>query len=121
MVASRQLEILFNGGVGRQRGRGFAALGQVTGRTAIPFLRNFIVPAAKRVSADLLEFATPETAEVVSGRKNFKSAAKSLTKPTLRKKSRKKTARRSHSNSLQNKTVGPKETILQTYLINHVK
>ena len=64
MVAARQIEIPLYRGVGRQRGRGFGALAQVTGRTAIPFLRKIIVPAAKRVGADLLEFVVPEIAEV---------------------------------------------------------
>ena len=85
MVASREVEIPYYRGVGRQRGRGFGALAQVIGRTAIPFLRKYIVPAAKRVGADLLEFAVPEIAEVVSGRKNIKSAAKSVGRQTLRK------------------------------------
>ena len=85
MVASRQVEIPYYRGVGRQRGRGFGALEQVIGKTAIPFLRKYVVPAAKRVGADLLEFAVPEIAEVVSGRKNFKTAAKSVGKQTLRK------------------------------------
>ena len=85
MVASRQVEIPYYRAVGRQRGRGFGALAQVIGRTAIPFLRKYIVPAAKRVGADLLEFAVPKTAEVVSGRKKFKAAAKSVGKPTLKK------------------------------------
>ena len=56
MVASRGVEITFFGGVGLQRGWGFSALAQVIGRTAIPFLRKYIVPAGKRVGADLLEF-----------------------------------------------------------------
>ena len=85
MVASRQVEIPYYRAVGRQRGRGFGALAQVIGRTAIPFLRKYIVPAAKRVGADLLEFAAPEIGEVISGRKSFKSAAKSVGKQTLRK------------------------------------
>ena len=85
MVASRDVEVPFYSGVGRQRGRGFGALAQVLGRTSIPFLRKYIVPAAKRVGADLLEFAVPEIAEVVSGRKNFKTAAKSVRRQTLRK------------------------------------
>ena len=67
MDASRQIETPFYRGVGRQRGRGFGALAQVIGRTAIPFLLKYIVPAAKRVGADLLDFAVPEVAEVVSG------------------------------------------------------
>ena len=78
MVASREVEIPFYRGIGRQRGRGFGALAQVFARTAIPFLRKYIVPAAKRVGADLLEFAVQEIAEVVSGRKNIKTAAKGV-------------------------------------------
>ena len=96
MVASRQVEIPYYRAVGRQRGRGFGALAQVIGRTAIPFLRKYVVPAAKRIGADMLEFAVPEIAEVVSGRKNFKTAAKSVGKQTLRKQlgegSRRRTA-----------------------------
>ena len=85
MVAPREVEIPFYRGVGRQRGRGFGALAQDIGRTAIPFLRKYIVPASKRVGADLLEFAVPEIAEVVSGRKNFKTTARSVGRQTLRK------------------------------------
>ena len=96
MVASRQVEIPYYRGVGRQRGRGFGALAQVIGRTAIPFLRKYVVPAAKRIGADMLEFAAPEIGEVFSGRKSFKSAAKSVGKQTLRKQlgegSRRRTA-----------------------------
>ena len=86
LVASRQVEIPYYRGVGRQRGRGFGALAHVIGRTAIPFSRKYIVPAAKRVGADLLEFVVPEIAEVVSGRKSFKTAAKSVRRQTLRQK-----------------------------------
>ena len=85
MVASRQVEIPYYRAVGRQRGRGFGALAQVIGRTAIPFLRKYVVPAAERIGADMLEFAVPEIGEVVSGRKNFKTAAKSVGKKTLKK------------------------------------
>ena len=78
MVASNTLEVTYYKGIGRQRVRGFGALAQVIGRTAVLFLRNYIVPAAKRVGADLLEFAVPEVADVVSGKRNFKTAAKSV-------------------------------------------
>ena len=85
-------------GIGRQRAKGFGALAQVIGRAAFPFLRKCIVPAAKLVGADLLKFAAPEIAEIVSGRKNFETAAKSVRKRTLRKQlgsdSRKRTASR---------------------------
>ena len=85
MVASRQVETPYYTGVGQQRGRGFGALAQVIGRTAIPFLPKYIVPAANCVGADLLEFAVPEVPEVVRGRKNFKTAATSVGKQTLKK------------------------------------
>ena len=98
MAASRQVEILFFRAVGRQLGRGLGALAQILRRTAISFLRKYIVPAAKRVAADLLEFAVPEIAEVVSGRKKFKTAAKCVGRQTLRKQlgsgSRKRSASR---------------------------
>ena len=85
MVASRQVEFLFYRAVGRQRGRGFGAFAQVIGRIAIPFLRKYVVPAAKRIGADMLEFAVPEIAEFLSGRNNFKTAAKIVGKQTVRK------------------------------------
>ena len=85
MVPSRQVDIPFYRGCGRQRGRGFGALAQVSGRTAIPCLHKYIVPAVQRAGADLLECAAPEIAEVVTGRKNFKTAAKIVGRQTLRK------------------------------------
>ena len=125
MVASRQVEIPFYRGIGRQSGRGFGALAQIIGRTAIPFLRKDIVPVARPVGADLLEFAVPEIADVVSGRKKLKTAAKSVGRQTLRKQSgkgsQKKVPAESFEQNLQNKPVGHEETFLQTFLNNHVK
>ena len=72
MVASNTLELPYYKGIGRQKGPGFGAPAQVIERTAIPFLRKTIVLAAKRVCVDLLEFAVPEVADVVSGKKNSK-------------------------------------------------
>ena len=85
MVASSQVEIPYYRVVGRQRGRGFGALAQVFVGTAIPFLRKYIVPAAERVGADMLEFAARENGDVISGRNSYKSAAKSVGKQTLKK------------------------------------
>ena len=121
MVASREVDIPFYREVGRQRGREFSALAQVIGRTVIPFLRKYIVPAAKRVGADLLEFAVPEIADVVIGRKNIQTTAKSVARQTLRKQlgegncrrtggSRKMSASRVIPKNLQNKSVGREET-----------
>ena len=85
MVAANTLELPYYEGIGRQRGCGFGALAQVIGRTAILFLRKFIVPAAEGVGADLLQFAVPEVADVVSAKKNFNIAAESVGRQTLRK------------------------------------
>ena len=85
MVASNTLELPYYKGIGRQRGRGFGAVAQVIGRTAFTSLRKYIVPAAKRVGADLMEFAVPEVAYNVSGKKIFKTAAKNVGRRTLRK------------------------------------
>ena len=57
-------------GYSRQRGRGFGALAQTIGKTAV-FLRQYVVPAAKRVGADLIELAAPEVGKVIDGRKKF--------------------------------------------------
>ena len=103
MVASRQVQIPFYRGVGRQRGRRFGAPAQVIGRTAIPFLRKYIFPAAKRVGADLLEFAVPEIAEVVSG-KNLKTAAKRVRRQTLRKQLRSGSEKRTASRVIPTKS-----------------
>ena len=53
MVVSNTLELPYYKGIGRQNGRGFGTLAQGIGRTAILFLRKYIVPAAKHVDADL--------------------------------------------------------------------
>ena len=55
------------------------------GLTAFTCLRRYIVPAAKRVGADLIELAAPEIGNILAGRKKFKSAAKDVGKKTLRK------------------------------------
>ena len=78
MVASRQVETPYYRGIGRQRGRGCGTLSQVFGRTAISFLSNYVVPAAKRVGAELMDFAASEIADVSIVRKTFRTAAKSV-------------------------------------------
>ena len=70
MVAPRELELPYYLGVTKQRVRGFTVLAEIIGRTAVPFVKQFIVPAARRDGADLLEYVVPEIAEVISGKKN---------------------------------------------------
>ena len=44
----------------------FAALAQTLERTAIPFIKKHIVPAAKRFGVGSFEIAVPEIAEAIS-------------------------------------------------------
>ena len=67
--ASRQVKILFHRGISRQGGRGFGAPAQVIEKTPIPFLRKYIVPAAKPVRVDLLKSPARKNVEVVSGKR----------------------------------------------------
>ena len=85
MVVPNTLEHPYYKGIGFQRGRGCGALAQVTGRTAILPLRKNVVPAAKRVGAELLEIAVPQVTDVISGEKSFKTGAKSVGRQILRK------------------------------------
>ena len=78
MVAQNSANFPIFRGHARQRGRGFGALAQTLGRTAIPFIKKYIVPVAKRIGADLFEIAAPEIGEVVSGRKKLKTFEKML-------------------------------------------
>ena len=125
MVASRQVEILFYRCIGQQGGRGFSALAQDIGRTATPFLHKYIVPAAKRVGADLLEFAAPKIADVVNGRKLFETAEKSVGRQTLRKQlgscSRKRSASRVSPTKSAKQTSRSQRDILQTFFISIVE
>ena len=109
MVASRQVEIPYDRGFGRQRGRGFGSLAQIIRRTAIPLLRKYVLPAAKCIGADMLEFAAPEIGEVISGRKSFKSAAKNVGKQTLKKQLGEKSRRRT-GGSKQRRIIPTKST-----------
>ena len=124
MVASRHIQIPFCRGIGRQRGWGFGELAQIIGKSAIPLLHKFSVPAAKSVGADLLEFAAPDIAEVFTGRRNFKTAAKSVGRQTLKKQLGSGSMEGLQTESFQrnqNKSAGRGETFLQTFPINHVK
>ena len=61
---------------------------QTLGRTAIPFIKKYIVQAAKRIGTDLFEIAAPEIGEVVCGRKTLKTFAKDVGTKTVRKELR---------------------------------
>ena len=63
-------------------------LHKLLGELQFPFLKKYIVRAAKRIGANLFEIAAPEFGEVVSGRKKLKTFAKDVGTKTVRKKLR---------------------------------
>ena len=85
MFALRQVKTPFYRKHGRQRGRDFTALAQSFGLSAIPLLHKNIVPAAKRLIADLSHLAVTEIEEVVSVGQSFKTATKMVGRQTLKK------------------------------------
>ena len=58
-------------GHARQREKDFGPLAQTHGRTAIPFIEKYIVPATKRIGVRLFEIAALEVGKAVSGRKKL--------------------------------------------------
>ena len=119
MIASNTLELPYYKGIGRQRGHGFAAFAQVFGRTAIPFFRKHIVPAAKRVGVDLLEFVVPEVADIVSGKENFKTAAKSVGRQTLRTQLGGRSKGEAFQSKIRSEALGHAEIFLLILQINN--
>ena len=63
MVTENSSDLPTFRGQARLRGRGFGAFAQTLGRSGIPFIKNYIVPAAKKMWADLFEIAALEIGE----------------------------------------------------------
>ena len=85
MVAQNSADFPIFRGHARQRMRGFGALAQTLGRAAIPFIKIYIDPAAKRIGADLFEIAAPEIGKALSGRNKLKTFEKDVGTKTVRK------------------------------------
>ena len=84
-MVSRQVVIPFYRDIGRQRRRGFSALAHHIGRTANPFLHEYIERAATCAGAILLKSGEREVAVVFSGRRKSKTAAKTVGRKFSRK------------------------------------
>ena len=94
MVAQSSANFHIFCGHARQRGRGFGALAQTLGRTAISFIKKYLVPGAKQIGSNLFEIAAPEIGEVVRGRKKLKIFADDVEKKTVwggKKKTKRRT------------------------------
>ena len=72
-------------GVRRQRGRGFGALARTVARTTLPFLKKYVLPAAKKIGRDVIKSAIPEIGGVLSGQTSIKKAVKKTAKSTIQK------------------------------------
>ena len=120
MVASRQVEIPFYRSLGRQRGKGFRALAQVIVGTEIPLFREQYF-LAKRVGADVMEFASPNIEEEVGVRNNLRTAVKNVRKQTLRKQlgssSRIRIANRDTGTKFTKQTIGCKDSFGRQYYL----
>ena len=53
-------------------------LHKILGELQFPFIKNYIVAAAKRIGADIFKIAGPEIGEVVSGRKKTQNICKKI-------------------------------------------
>jgi len=69
----------------RQRGSGIGALAAGIGRVALPFAKNYILPAAKKIGKELLVQSVPEVFDVIAKRKSPRAAAKTAVKKTIKK------------------------------------
>ena len=77
MIAAKQVQIPLFRGIGGQRGQRFNALGKVNQKTAMLFLLENIVLAAKRVLT-FWKLTRQKLQMLFKGGKDFKAAAKSL-------------------------------------------
>ena len=59
-VAECSAKFLIFRGHARQRGKKFGALAQTLKRTAVLFIKKYIVTAAEGIGADFFDFAAPE-------------------------------------------------------------
>lgn len=77
-------------GVKRQRGRGLltAAAAMGAARTiypiAMPFLKKYVLPAAKRLGTSFVHNLLPEVAEVVRGKKKLSRGVKEAAKKAVK-------------------------------------
>ena len=76
MFAQNSVDFTIFRGHARQGGRGFGALAQALGRTAILFIKKIINPAAKITGAALFEILLLQRGGVVSGHKKIRNSCK---------------------------------------------
>ena len=69
----------------RQRGSGFGVLAAGIGRVALPLVRRFILPDAKRIGRELLKQGIPELVDVVSKKESPKQTMKNTVSNTIKK------------------------------------
>ena len=77
-----QVEMPYYHGTARQRGHGIGSVALTLGRTALPLLRKYVLPAAKRIGREMLVQAVPELMDVVKGNTRVKQALKRTVRKT---------------------------------------
>lgn len=79
-----QVDMPYFKGSARQPGRGLGTMALKVGRTALPILKKYIIPAAKRFGKSLLENAGPEMLEIASGNVKPRQALKRVVGKSVR-------------------------------------
>ena len=77
-----------HGGPARQFGSGAAGLGALAvrvGRCALPLVKKYALPLAKKLRRNLVTAAIPEIGQIIAGRKKIKKAAKDSVKRSISK------------------------------------
>ena len=75
-----------HGGPARQFGSGAAGLGALAvrvGRCALPLLKKYALPLAKKLGKNLVTAAIPEIGQVIAGKKKIRTAAKDSVKKSI--------------------------------------
>lgn len=105
----------FFAGAPRQRGFGFGAVATKFGRAALPVLKKYIWPAAKRIGADFARQIAPELGDIIEGKTTPKRAVKRAASRTARNQVAAVTKKRkiisSETNSRNSRSKKPKQDI----------
>ena len=75
-----------HGGPARHFGSGTAGLGALAvrvGRCALPLLKKYALPLAKKLGKNLVTAAIPEIGQVIAGKKKIRTAAKDSVKKSI--------------------------------------
>ena len=80
-----QISMPYFKGTSRQRGRGIGTFATLAGGVAMPLIKKYFIPTAKRVAVDLAKEIQHEAVDVLKGKTKPKQALKRAVKNTARR------------------------------------